>query len=96
MRFRELSERSAAQANQAFRILRALLNYARAAYRPGDKPLMIENPVKIISEAKLWNRVEPRSGQIPLNKIGIAWNVLQKNQGCTGSIEGRGNPGRCC
>lgn len=76
-RFRELSERSHAQANQAFRILRALLNYARAAYRPGDKPMIIENPVKIISDAKLWNRIPARSGRIPNDKIGIAWNTLQ-------------------
>lgn len=78
VRFRELSERSPAQANQAFRILRALLNYARAAYRSGDQPLIVENPVKIISDAKLWNRIQARSGRIPTDKIGIAWNVIQK------------------
>lgn len=76
-RFRELSERSHAQANQAFRILRALLNYARAAYRPGDEPMIVENPVRIISDAKLWNRIPARSGRIPNDKIGIAWNTLQ-------------------
>jgi integrase len=76
--FRELSEKSAAQSNQAFRILRALLNYARAAYRPGDQPLLIENPVKILSDAKLWNRVQARSGRIPTEKIGAAWNVIRE------------------
>jgi len=78
VRFRELSERSPAQANQAFRNLRALLNYARAAYRSGDQPLIVENPVKIISDAKLWNRIQARSGRIPTDKIGIAWNVIQE------------------
>lgn len=78
IRFRELSEKSPAQANQAFRILRAMLNYARAAYRPGDKPMIVENPVKIISDAKLWNRIQARSGRIPNDKIGVAWNVVQK------------------
>lgn len=76
-RFRELSERSPAQANQAFRVLRAMLNYARAAYRPGDEPMIVENPVKIISDAKLWNRIPARSGRIPNDKIGIAWNTIQ-------------------
>lgn len=76
-RFQELTERSKAQANQAFRILRALLNYARAAYRPDDKPMLIENPVKILSDAKLWNRVKARSGRIPTDQIGAAWNTLQ-------------------
>jgi integrase len=77
-RFRELSERSPAQSNQAFRILRALLNYARAAYRPGDKPILIENPVRILSDMKVWNRITSRSGRIPADKIGDAWNALQK------------------
>jgi integrase len=76
--FAELSERSSAQANQAFRILRALLNYARAAYRPGDEPMIVENPVKILSDAKLWNRIQPRSGRIPTDKIGIAWKTLRE------------------
>ena len=76
--FQELTERSPAQANQAFRILRELLNYARAAYRPGDQPLIIENPVCILSDAKLWNRIQARSGRIPTDKVGIAWNVIRK------------------
>jgi integrase len=76
-RFTELSERSPAQANQAFRILRAILNYARAKYRPDDKPMIVENPVSILSDMKVWNRVRPRSGRIPTDKIGKAWNVLQ-------------------
>ncbi|MFH1490302.1 MAG: integrase family protein [Pseudomonadota bacterium] len=76
--FRELTERSPAQANQALRVLRALLNYARAAYRPGDQPLIVENPVKILSDAKLWNRIQARSGRIPTEKIGAAWNVIRE------------------
>lgn len=77
-RFRELSERSAAQANQAFRILRAVLNYARAAYRPDDKPIIVENPVSILSDMKVWNRVKARSGRIPTDKIGAAWNAVRE------------------
>jgi len=77
VRFRELSEKSNAQANQAFRNLRAILNYARAAYRPDNKPLLIENPVSILSETKVWNRVQARSGRIPNDKIGIAWNLIR-------------------
>jgi integrase len=76
--FRQLTERSPAQANQAFRILRGLLNYASAAYRPGDQPLILENPVRILSNAKLWNRIQARSGRIPTDKIGIAWNVIRE------------------
>ncbi len=75
--FRQLTERGPAQANQAFRNLRAILNYARAAYRPDDKPMLIENPVSILSDTKLWNKIRPRSGRIPTDKIGIAWNILR-------------------
>ena len=74
--FTELTERGPAQANQAFRNLRAILNYARAAYRPDDKPLLIENPVSVLSDKKVWNKVKPRSGRIPTDKIGLAWNTL--------------------
>ena len=74
-RFQELTGRSPAQANQAFRILRAIFNYARAAYR--DERVYIENPVHVLSEAKIWNRVKARSGRIPTDKIGKAWNMLQ-------------------
>ena len=76
-KFRELSERGPAQANQAFRNLRAILNYARAAYRPDGKPLMVENPVSVLSDTKTWNKVKPRSGRIPTDKIGLAWNTLR-------------------
>jgi len=74
--FTELTEKGPAQANQAFRNLRAILNYARAAYRPDDKPLLIENPVSVLSDKKVWNKVKPRSGRIPTDKIGLAWNTL--------------------
>ncbi len=77
-RFTELSDRSPAQANQAFRILRALLNYAGEEYRHGEKSILPENPVKILSGAKRWNRIQARSGRIPTDKIGTAWNVLQE------------------
>lgn len=80
VRFRELTERAPTQANQAFRILRALLNYARAAHRPDNAPLLIENPVSVISDAKLWNTVQPRSGKIPMDKMGLAWNVIQNER----------------
>ena len=75
--FRQLTERGPAQANQAFRNLRAILNYARAAYRPDDKPLLVENPVSVLSDTKMWNKVRPRSGRIPTDKIGLTWNLLQ-------------------
>ncbi len=76
-RFRELSKNSKAQTNQAFRILRALINYARAAYRPDDVPILLENPVQILSDAKLWHSIQPKSRRVPTDKVGHVWNLLQ-------------------
>ncbi|MDD4194971.1 MAG: integrase family protein [Syntrophorhabdaceae bacterium] len=74
--FTDLSAHSPAQANQAFRVLRAVLNYARGAHRVDDKPLIVENPVNVLSDTKVWNWIRPRSGRIPMEKIGTTWNKL--------------------
>lgn len=76
-KFTELSAKGATQANQAFRILRALLNYAREAYRPGGVPILLENPVAVVSGKKMWNPNNARNGRIPLDKVGAVWNLLQ-------------------
>jgi len=76
-RFSELSEKGPTQANQAFRILRSLLNFAREAYRPGGIPILLENPVAVLSGKKMWNPNNARNGRIPLDKVGASWNLLQ-------------------
>jgi integrase len=77
-KFLKVSKRSPAQANQAFRVFRALWNYAIAEYRyPNDKPVFGENPVNILSEQQIWNTIKPRDSKIPVNKVGKAWNVIQ-------------------
>jgi integrase len=76
-RFTELTDKSPAQANQAFRNLRALLNFARGEYQHDGHSIIIENPVSVLSDTKRWNTVGARSGRIPTNKIGAAWNALQ-------------------
>ena len=76
-RFSAMTAIGPTQANQAFRILRSLLNYAREAYRPDDKPILLENPVAVLSGKKMWNPNNERNGRIPLEKIGAVWNLLQ-------------------
>ena len=76
-RFSELSKRSASQANQCFRVLRALLNYAREAYRSNDEPILPENPVAILSGKKMWNPSPAKKTRIPMNMVGTIWNLLQ-------------------
>ncbi len=88
-RFTEMSAKGATQANQAFRILRALLNYASEKYRPGDVPILLENPVRVVSGLQMWNPNNARNGRIPIGsvnsegkvvetcKVGEVWNLLQ-------------------
>ena len=76
-RFTELTDKSPAQANQAFRILRALLNFARGEYQHDGQSIIIENPVAVLSDTKRWNTIAARSVRIPTKKIGDAWNALQ-------------------
>jgi len=76
-KFRHRSNESKAQANQGFRVLRALVNYAKATYRSDDKPLLLENPVNVLSDAKMWNTIKARTGKIQTEKIGHVWNHIQ-------------------
>jgi integrase len=85
-RFRELSKASPAQANQAFRILRALWNYHRAATTTDDGETVIpDNPAAVLSDLKIWNDIQPRSTRIPTERIGAVWAKLE---------ELRADPGR--
>lgn len=73
-RFEEISKRSEAQANQAFRILRALINFSIDEENPRI------NPVRALSKKGLWNQNKAKSGFIPLEKIGAVWNLLQERR----------------
>src|SRR5690625_4432436 len=78
-RFRKISDRSPAQANQAFRNLRALLNYARAQYRtPDGLPILLENPVDVLSQAKMWNESKAKRNATPLDRMGEWWSTVQR------------------
>jgi len=70
--FRKRSTESPAQANQSFRVLRALLNYAIEVYRP----VITENPVQVLSGAKVWNNIKPKNRKISIADIGQAWCKL--------------------
>ena len=75
----EMTKRGPAQADQAFRVLRALLNYARARYRPEGATILPDNPVDVLSQNQrhLWNRVQARESRIPDGQVGNGWNLLQ-------------------
>lgn len=81
--FRERSKTAPTQANQSFRYLRALLNWAREKYANSDGtyPILPVNPVtqaiKSGGQAN-WNKENTRKERIPKDKIGLVWNALQE------------------
>lgn len=83
-RFRELSKTAPAQANQAFRNLRALLNWAREknATSDGNYPILPVNPVSQMFKqggmAK-WNPQKARATRVPQEKIGAVWLLLEQH-----------------
>lgn len=68
-----------AQANQAFSVLRALLNYAIREYRkPDGSPLITDNPVDVLY--KKWAPLKPRTRRIPDKKVGAVWSFLEQSR----------------
>lgn len=77
-RFRELSLTGPISANQGFRNLRALLNWAREmnVAPDGSYPILPINPVVQAFKSVQWNKEEAREEFIPLNKVGGVWSML--------------------
>ncbi len=86
-RFGEMSKVGPQQANQAFRVLRALLKYARGVYRTDEAPLLPENPVEVLNDASLWNKETARTGRIPTSAIGAVWSLLRNIRADTSKID---------
>lgn len=78
--YEEAAASSIAQANQAFRIFRAIYNWTRDKSRTKD--IFPENPVKTLKGE--WGHVPTRNGKIPADKFGMAWNYLQEQRAYPG------------
>ena len=77
-RYNEIARRSVAQANQAFRVLGAILNYAAASYRtPEGERIITDNPVSVLREANMLRAVKPKSNMVPLDRLGEWWSAVQ-------------------
>jgi len=78
-RYQQASAASEAQANQAFRILRAIWNWQRnnTKDKKSGNPTMPENPCAAITDSNGWAYVPSRDRAIPLYKIGSVWNHLE-------------------
>src|SRR5690606_21556249 len=81
---RELSKSAPTQANQSFRNLRALLNWAREknAASDGTYPILPVNPVsQMFKQGGLakWNPEKARATRVPKDKIGAVWHLLMQH-----------------
>lgn len=64
------------QANQAFSVLRALINFAGRQHRQADgTPLILHNPVSILKDD--WIVLKPRTSRVPDARVGAVWSSLQ-------------------
>lgn len=70
--YKEASGKSIAQANQAFRIFRAIFNWTREKSRTTEP--FPENPVNTLKGE--WGHVPARNGKIETKKFGMAWNYI--------------------
>ena len=81
-RFNKLSERSQAQANQMFRFLRALLNFAKEKYTSDDgEPLIPSNPCDRLTVLKKWHRIDRRTRFIESHQLKPWFDALLYTEG---------------
>lgn len=76
-RHAELTDRSPAEADGVFRILRALFNFAKEEYRGGDNEILFdENPVEILKHRKQWNNLKQKSTHIKKSDLPRWWTTI--------------------
>lgn len=83
-RYRELATKglrgtgpAPGQANQAFSVLRALINFAARQYKRANGSRLIPyNPVEGLEDD--WKQLKPRSTRIPDTKVGAVWHMLNE------------------
>lgn len=76
-RHAKLGTRSHARANNAMRVLRAILNFTAGKYEDeSGKPIILDNPVKRLSSTRSWYRVERRRTLIKPHQLGAWFNAV--------------------
>lgn len=71
--------RSHARANNAFRLLRALINFAIGKYEDGEgQPIITDNPVTRLSATRAWFRVERRRTLIRLHQMPSWFDAVER------------------
>jgi integrase len=73
-----VSKRSKAQADLMIRVLRAIFNFAKYEYRGEDNAFIFsENPAKIISHKRQWNKPARKNTRIRSSELGIYLTALK-------------------
>lgn len=76
-RHADVGKDAPAAANKWARYLRALWNYASARYTDSDgNPVMVNNPVKVLSTTRAWYRVERRKTCLEPHQIKPWWEAV--------------------
>lgn len=80
-KFVAITERGApSQANSCMVYLRALCNHAREMHvtPDGQYPILAVNPVTQMFRLRKPNPEKPRTGRVPLDRVGAVWSMLRK------------------
>ncbi len=89
-RHREISDangprgKGEAQANQAMRVLRAVLNYASATREDENgRPVLLENPVKRLTQIRAWNKIPRRQDIIYPHELPLWYRAVMDLENAT-------------
>ena len=75
------SKPSVSQANQAMRVLGALIRYAAATYRTPDGARIIADiPTDVLNEANITRSLKARTSMVPLDKLGQWWAEVERRR----------------
>jgi integrase len=67
---------SPARANYAFRVVRALFNYAKSINDEDGKPIVQGNPVEVLSQRRIWHKDKPKREVIELAGLPAWWRSV--------------------
>jgi integrase len=93
VRFTEISKTAKASANLTMVYLRALCHYARGLYErkeDGAPTIFAVNPVtRMIQGGHKLNKEKPRTGRVPLDRVGRVWLTLERRRADARDVDDR-------
>jgi integrase len=77
---------SPSRANYAFRLVRALFNYAKSIKDDSGAPIVEGNPVEVLSQRRIWHEDRPRREVIELAALPAWWKAVNALSGPAGTL----------